>query len=255
MARSLPWGTPCDCPESDACQPVIPLVRAARLILVSSAASGRRAVSSPARKLTVGVLVAGIVVAAALAIGTVWVVRAGVALAAITAVSTVLLAWREAALERRVAARRDLENARAQGLDLSRERRSNISVVNSLESRNNAIASRVDDLSTEIRTLRAEIATLRKVKGEMVHAIAERDVEVDTLRHDLRQAQATLQKLLSEEAEVFAMPRRSTGGEEAAADWSAVPTAEELWSDGDHPTVVDLKALAYPDVPEQRKHA
>lgn len=222
---------------------------------MSSAASGRRAASSPARKLTIGILVAGLLVAAALAIGTVWAVRAGVLLAAVTAVAGVLLAWREARLERREAARRDLEQQRAQGLELSRERRSNISVVNSLESRNKAITSRVDDLSTEIRTLRSEIATLRKLKGEMAHAIAERDVELITVRHDLQKAQAQLHKLLADEAEVYALPRRGSLVEGSDGTWSAVPTAEELWSDGDHPTVVDMKALAYPDAPDQRRHA
>lgn len=220
---------------------------------MSSAASGRRAVSSPARKLTIGILVAGLVVAAALAIGTVWIVRAGVVVAAATAVAGVALAWREAVIERRAAARRDLEQARAQGLELSRERRSNISVVNSLESRNNAISSRVDDLSTEIRTLRAEIATLRKLKGEMVETIAERDGELTDLRHDLRKAQSELHGLLGEEAEVVAIPRLVASS--SATGWSAVPTAEELWSDGDHPTVVDMQALAYPETLEQRKHA
>ncbi len=202
-------------------------------------------------------LVAGVVLAAALAIGDVWVVRGGVALAIATAVAGVVLAWREATIDRRAAARRDLESARAQGLELSRERRSNISVVNSLESRNNAIATRVDDLTTEIRTLRAEIAVLRKVKGELVQDIAERDVEMVTLRNELVKAQQELRKLVGDEAEVFAMPRRgSLKGVSAESEWAALPTAEELWSDGDHPTVVDMKALAYPTPEqEQRRHA
>ncbi|QGF23933.1 hypothetical protein [Raineyella fluvialis] len=204
--------------------------------------------------MTVGVLAGGVVVAAALAIGEIWVVRGGVALAIATAVAGVVLAWREATLDRRAAARKDLEAARAQGLELSRERRSNINVVNSLEARNNAIATRVDDLTTEIRTLRAEMATLRKVKTDLVQGIAERDVELITMRNDLIKAQQELRKLAGDEAEVFAMPRRTPL--EAAPLWGALPTAEELWSDGDHPTVVDLKALAYPaPEEEQRKHA
>lgn len=223
---------------------------------MSSAASGRRAASSPARKLTIGILVAGILVAAALAIGTLWVVRAGVLLASITAVVSVTLAWREATIERRTAARKEIEQARAQGLDLSRERRSNISVVNSLETRNDAIASRVEDLGTEIRTLRAEIAVLRKLKGEMAQTIAERDVELLTLHQELQKARTELQMLVSDEAEVFALPRRGAVAESPSATWADVPTAEELWSDGDHPTVVDMKVLAYPDTaPAQRKHA
>lgn len=233
------------------------LARPTSLVLVSSAASGHRAVSSPARKVTVGVLVAGIVLAAALAIGDVWVVRAGVALAIATAVTGVVLAWREATIDRRAAARRDLEIARAQGLELSRERRSNISVVNSLEARNNAIATRVDDLTTEIRTLRAEIATLRKVKGELVQDIAERDVDLMALRNELLKAQQELRKLVGDEAEVFAMPRRGAlKAHSAESEWATLPTAEELWSDGDHPTVVDMKALVYPTPEqEQRRHA
>lgn len=223
---------------------------------MSSAATGRRAAPSPARKLTIGILVAGIIVAAALAIGTVWVVRVGVGVAAATAVAGVALAWREATLERRAAARRDLEQSRAQGLELSRERRSNISVVNTLESRNSTIASRVDDLGTEIRTLRAEIAVLRKLKGEMAETIADRDVELFGLRHDLQKAQRELHGLLGEEAEVVTMPRRVSAAEGGTSSWSAIPTAEELWADGDHPTVVDIQALAYPEIaPQQRKHA
>lgn len=206
--------------------------------------------------MTVGVLVAGAVVAAALAIGGLWVVRGGVALAIVTAVTSVVLAWREATLDRQEVARRDLENARAQGLELTRERRSNMSVVNTLESRNTAIASRVDDLTTEIRTLRAEIASLRKIKGELVEGIAERDVELLALRTELAKAQQELRKLVGDEAEVFAMPRRGAV-KESASEWAALPTAEELWSDGDHPTVVDMKALVYPETDEQvqRKHA
>lgn len=226
---------------------------------VSSAATGPGAGSSPARKLTIGVLIAGGVAAAALAVGTVWIVRGGVALAVLTAIASVLLAWREARIERREAAVRDLQLAREQGIALSRERRSNIAVVNSLESSNSAIAERVDDLGAEIRSLRSEIAMLRKLKGELAHDIAERDNEVVGLRRELTKAQAELHKLLADEADVYAISRHGSYGEDSSPEWAAVPTAEELWTDGDHPTVVDMKALIFPDVADrvddQRKHA
>lgn len=199
---------------------------------------------------------AGLILAAALAIGGVWIVRAGVALAAATAVVSVALAWREARFERRALARNELEAVRAQGMELSRERRSNISVVNSLESRNKAIAARITDLTAEIRVLREELTTARKVNSGLVEELADRDETLTELRTDLEHAEEELRALLGSRADVVAMPRRGSVTAEASDQWAAVPTAEELWSDGDHPTVVDLKALSRQDLARiERKHA
>jgi len=202
------------------------------------------------------VLVAGLILAAALAIGGVWIVRAGVALATVTAVVSVVLAWREARLERKARARDELEAVRAQGMELSRERRANIAVVNSLESRNKAIAARITDLTAEIRVLREELITVRKVNSGLTEEVADRDETIVELRTDLAHAEEELRALLGSRAEVVTMPRRGTVAVVSSDQWAALPTAEELWSDGDHPTVVDLKALSGQDLERlERKHA
>lgn len=227
------------------------------MAVVSSNSNGRKASLSPMRKATIGVLVAGIIAAAALALGSAWVVRIGVAVAALTAIVAVALAWHDAKIQRQAREAENLEATRAQGADLHRERQSTMAVVDSLKSRNSRISGRVSELSGVINDLRTEIADLRTENSELSSDLARTQSRVEQLRAELRLAEAELAAINEEdEAEVFAMPRR--GLPQDADTWAAVPTAEELWADGDHPTVVDMEAIIFPESlegPEQRQHA
>lgn len=81
----------------------------------------------------------------------------------------------------------------------------------------------------------------------------ERDHRIKRLSEDLAEREEELRVLRGDEgdAEVLAMPRHA-----AKADWDALPSVEDLWSEGNFPTVVDLPALTLPAASqEMRKHA
>lgn len=259
---------------------------------MSSNEKARKATMSPTRKATLGVLIAGTIFAAALAFGSVWIVRLGVGLAIATAIFSVVLAWHESTRERQARERAALEATHAQADDLHRERQSSMAVVSSLKSRNSRISNRVEELSDTIAELREELFQLRfnntslTAENQLLNGhndtlraeLKQSKTRVVALNQQLRRAEAELKALTTgqDDAEVVELPRRfeaQSSAEEAAqveqtdladtSEWEAVPTADELWTDGDHPTVVDMKAIALSDIalPEleqnedERRHA
>lgn len=167
------------------------------------------------------------------------------------------MAWRAAGRTlRRVReqhATQVLEQARAHGEELSSERADNLSVLDTLEGRLTAqrqhtevLEHRVSTLRTQVKGLRREIATLlpevsslRGDKAALRDRLAEQDATVDDLRAELARREHELAALT--DGEVLTLPRRG------------VPTAEQIWSDGNHPTVVDLRAVGAEPEPEQQR--
>jgi hypothetical protein len=65
---------------------------------------------------------------------------------------------------------------------------------------------------------------------------------ISSLRETVRAREAELITLREEtESEVHHMPRRVLAEHESVGD--EIPGAEELWTDGSHPTVVDLRMV------------
>ncbi|MVA76987.1 hypothetical protein GC722_13275 [Auraticoccus sp. F435] len=214
------------------------------------------------RTLCIGVLAAGSVLAAALAFGSIWLVRLAVVLAVLTGVVAVWIAW--AALERTVRRlraqhatelRQHVERHREQ---VQAERADTMAVLDTLEGRFTAQRRHAEVLEHRVATLRGQVtglrrelakllpqvATLRGDKAALQHEVAARDTEVAELRAELARREAELTELTS--GDVVTMPRRGVG---------PLPTAEQIWSDGNHPTVVDLSAVTAEEifVPQRRQ--
>ncbi len=139
------------------------------------------------------------------------------------------LAWQELRASQVAAAKQSVADLRAHGQSLHAERQQYAKVLRVLEERNG-------DLRTKLAESRAETATLMQKVSSLRGDIA-------ALRLDLIRAQA------SQDAEVLALPRRVSGA-------SPQLTGEEIWNEGNLPTVVDLQALSAPFVEDViRQHA
>lgn len=223
-------------------------------------ASRRAAADTPAgRTASVGVLLTGAVVATAAAFGSLWLVRLGLVLALLAGAAALALAWRAAGRTlRRVReqhAAQVREQVRAHREELSTERADHLAVLDTLDGRldaqrqhNEVLEHRVSTLRTQVKGLRREIATLlpevSSLRGDTAalrDRLAEQDATVTGLRAELACREHELEALT--DGEVLTMPRRG------------VPTAEQIWSDGDHPPVVELRAVGAQAEPGLRRQA
>ena len=100
---------------------------------------------------------------------------------------------------------------------------------------------------TVIAQLHGEVSSLKGDRAALTAEISRRQEVITSLRETVRSREAELQALLAErddsddsdDAEVHAMPRRVRLEPE-----DAVPaTEEDIWTDGTHPTVVDMAVI------------
>ncbi len=239
-----------------------------------SGTAQHRNTSAPTLKVAVAILVIGAVLAVAAAFGPVWVIRAGIALAIAGGVIALVLAGRVLVAQRRDAAVKSLAAVKAHGQALSVERGRNAEVVETLSKQLHMTAERLDAARAEadhqrttIAGLRGQLSTLRGDNAALRAAIARRESELSGLRATIARLESELAAARAErptpgeetaevDDQVVAMPRRVQKDDDRSGGWDAVPTAAELWSDGDHPTVVDLTLLEQSLFSgDERKHA
>lgn len=219
---------------------------------MSTQQAGRRTTTSPLRRATLVTLGAGAILGLAAALGPIWVVRVGIALALIAGVLAVRFAWQEMRTNREEHGEQVLGQALAHGEQLSRERERNLEIVEVLRQANEEADEQVVKLQIRIGQLRTELSSLRGDNAALQADVIARDHRIKRLTADLATREAELRALkgVADDAEVLSMPRYAS-----KADWDALPTAEDLWSEGNHPTVVDLQKLAFPATEELRKQA
>ena len=212
------------------------------VISVTSPVAKRKESVSPLRRTSEIVLVAGTVVGVLAAFGPAWAVRIGIVVAIIAAVVACLFAWRELFNARRQHARAMLAASRDHGRALTEERTRNATVVDTL-------LARVADAGVLIEKQRVIIAELKMrlsgLKGDKAYLRAEvdhRESVISSLRDTVRAREAELVALREEpDAAVHTMPRRVFAEHDPTVEETR--TAEDLWTCGSHPTVVDLKTL------------
>jgi hypothetical protein len=216
----------------------------------AAAAPHRRQPPSTLRRISLVVLVVGTVVSVAAAFGPLWAVRCGVVVAVTAAVLATALAWRQLFVQRRRHAAQTLAASRAHHQALREERQHNAAVLRVVTDRNDQAMIELERQQRVIGGLRTEVARLRGDKAGLSATLARRETELAEVRVILQARDAELQELTSPDgvnAEVRAMPRRLLV--ELGSGDQGGPAADELWSDGDHPTVVDLAAIEVPAMP------
>jgi hypothetical protein len=202
----------------------------------------RSAKPSRLRRLSRIVLVSGTLLALAAAFGPTWLVRFGVGVAVVAAVLACVFAWRELFSAERRHASEQLSASRAHGATLREERSRNGAVVDTLSRRINEVSAVVEGQEHVIGTLRAEIVTVTTDRDRLRRDVAQRDMVITSLRHTVRSQEAELIALLDDSgADVHHLPRRVLAEHESS--WPELPEAAELWHDGSHPAVVDLKMV------------
>lgn len=198
-------------------------------------------------------LVAGSVVSVAAAFGPTWLTRIGIGVAVVAAVVAVVLAWKEIKQNRRQQALELLAQSKAHGARLSEERRHNAAVLDTLTERAKETAKVVDGQRVTIAELRTEVSTLHGDNAYLRGEIRNREAAIGSLRETVRARETELVVLRSADsagdasgeaegdAEIHSMPRRVLTETESV--WNEIPAADELWTDGSHPTVVDMRTL------------
>ncbi len=214
----------------------------------------RSLAASGARRTSGVILVAGSVLAVAAAFGPVWVARGGVLLAVLAAIFATVASWRELRAERRRHAAETLAASQAHGRALRDERQHNQAVLQVVTDRNTRAVGEIERQYVVIAGLRTEISTLRGDKAALAARVAERDRTIAGLHHTVRTREAELAALADDShraggaddgdsAQVHAMPRRVLVETPGRDGRPGVPSAEDLWDDGSHPTVVDLAVI------------
>lgn len=207
------------------------------------------------------VLAVGSVCALAAACGPLWVARGGVLIAVATALVAAGFAAREIEQLRTEYAGRLAANDRANAEQSSQERQRTAEVLETLrvynaraDSHNGVLRTRLERTKRDLATAKASLSELSGINGKLRADLDQRQRHIEILRRDLHAQKAALRRLHQQ---------RSGGGTVtelrgvARADWDAMPTAEEVWSSGNHPSIADLQKLAFPPAAGERtrKHA
>jgi len=209
--------------------------------VTSPAAATRGLKVSPLQRISEIVLVAGTVLAAAAASGSIWVVRLGVAVAIATALVSCAFAWRALNTARRTHAQAMLKATREHGEVLTEERTRNAAVVETLSLRISDARKVIEKQWVTIAQQRQQITGLRDDRVYLVGEVDYRDKIIAGLRETVREREAELIALRDEtDAEVHHMPRRVLAEHESI---SPEPDAVDDMSAEVASTVVDLKII------------
>lgn len=192
--------------------------------------AGRRvAQKSLDRNLALTILLVGTLAAVASLFGGIWFVRAGVVVAIVMGFAAAAVVWRE--LEReRTAHQEEVRRQIALRVDQSEKHHGDsLAMLDRFTGRVNNLKTVV---ATQRRQLGAANAELSRMRGNSVWLrgeIAERQSRVDSLSAQLAAIEA------SETSNIIALPRYGSVSRD--------PRVEDLWEDGEHPTMVDIARI------------
>ena len=165
-------------------------------------------------------------------------------------------AGRELSAARRGHAKAMLAALQEHGRQLTEERTRNAAVVDTLSQRIADARTVIEKLRVMVAELKMQVSSLRGdtvfLNGEVSH----RETVIAALRETVRAREAELISLRDDgDCEVHHMPRRVLAEHESK--WDDIPGVDELWNDGNHPTVFDLKmidtAMAMPNYEVDRQ--
>lgn len=202
--------------------------------------AGRRvAQKSSERNLALTILVVGTLAVVASLFGGIWLVRGGALVAVAMACVAVAVVWRELELQR-VAHQEEVR--RQVALRVEQSTRHHGDSMAMLERFNDRAANLKSVIATQRRQLGAAHAELSSMRGNSVWLrgeIAERQARIDDLSARLADAE------VQQSTNIIPLTRRASGD----------PRVEDIWDDGEHPTMVDLARIQLDAFEEARLQA
>lgn len=215
---------------------------------------------STERKATLVVLVVAAAIGLLTVFGPAWLVRVGLLVAVAGAATSVWLAFTEMA-RMEVLHRKELKTVqRAASAAAAAHHEESMELIGTLQVRSRAHWGQLTDLRTELAMVQQELSTLR---GNLLSArnestirlsqVAHLRAELDAQRAELEAVRAQLAEVEgpTTEQQLVTLPRRVVSRKALAA---TLPSASELWHDGDHPTLVNEALANLPEILE-RRHA
>jgi hypothetical protein len=176
------------------------------------------------------------------AFGPGWSVRVGIGVSVAAAVMACAFAWRELNSARRGHAKAMLAALQEHGRQLTEERTRNAAVVDTLSGRIADARAVIERLRVKVAELKMQVSGLRGDTVYLAGEVSHRENVISALRETVRAREAELISLRDEDdCEVHHMPRRVLAEHESK--WDDIPGVDELWGDGNHPTVFDLKTI------------
>lgn len=184
----------------------------------------------------------GTIVAAASLLGTVWLVRAGVVVAVLMAFAAVAMAWKQLARERSEHQVEIREQVALRVTLSERHHTDSVAMIDRFTARTDNLKAVIAKLRRQLGAANAELSTMRGNSVWLRGEVAERQARIDALTTRIAELESEHSRKL------VLLPRRGT-----TADLH--PSAEEIWGDDEHPTMVDLTKLQLDGLPELRMEA
>ena len=193
--------------------------------------------SSRERRATLGFLIAATVIGVVCAFGPIWMVRVGLVVALLGAAASVWYSFKEIS-RIEILHRSELKAVRDRAAEAARQHHTeSMELIGTFTQRYKAHGEQLGNLREELASRQQELSTLR---GNLVSTRAEADRRAERITELEALLEATEAKL---NQNVVTLPRRP----------GPLPTAAELWSDGNHPTLVDVALLRMPELPERKR--
>ncbi|TRY18566.1 hypothetical protein FOJ82_05405 [Tessaracoccus rhinocerotis] len=197
------------------------------------------ATPSQERRIALTILIVGTVVSLASLLGGVWVVRAGVLLAIAMAFAAVAVARKQLERERVEHAEEIKEQLAARVALSEKHHADSVAMIERFGARTDNLKAVIANLRRQLGAANAELSSMRGNAVWLRAEVAERQARIDALTTRIAELEA-------EHSEKLVMlPRR---GSAAALH----PSAEDIWGEDEHPTMVDLAKLQLDGLPEIR---
>ncbi|MCC2594433.1 hypothetical protein LKO27_13570 [Tessaracoccus sp. OS52] len=200
------------------------------------------ATPSSERRIALTILLVGTVVAVASMLGGIWIVRAGVVLAVAMAFTAATLAWKQLERERELHSEEIREQISARVALSEKHHADSVAMIERFTARTDNLKAVIVTLRRQLGAANAELSSMRGNAVWLRAEVAERQARIDALT-------AKIAELEAEHSEkLVLLPRHG-------ASASLHPSADDIWGEDEHPTMVDLAKLQLDGVPELRSDA
>lgn len=198
------------------------------------------ATPSSERRIALTILIVGTVVSLASLLGGVWIVRGGVLLAILMAFAAVAVARKQLVRERDEHAHEIKEQVAARVALSERHHSDSVAMIERFGARTDNLKAVIANLRRQLGAANAELSSMRGNAVWLRAEVAERQARIDALTTRITELEAEHSEKL------VLLPRH---GSAAALH----PSAEDIWGEDEHPTMVDLAKLQLDGLPEIRR--